>query len=139
MELTAEFIKYKIEETRNKLIEKTLNEKINLFQRVDLPLITIHLKREPEKVSRKKLRLYLELINDWYPLYSRSTNDEKAKFILEIFKCQCTERDLDTLHIFKDITKKEVITMRNEKPKIISRLRWRSRENLIKNIIHFQQ
>jgi excinuclease UvrABC helicase subunit UvrB len=115
-----------------------LNIKMKQFERIDLPLIRVQYRRERIPVSRKDIRLYSDLIDIWYPLYKDVDLRSKAEFISEVFKCVCTEEDLNKLKSFKDITKKNVLTMENENVKTIKRLRWRSRGNLQKNIIHFQ-
>lgn len=136
--ISDELIKQKINETLTKISIHRLNEKIKLFQHVDLPFISIQYRKTLEPVSRKRLRFYLDLIDVWYPVYRSADNKTKAQFISEIFKCECTEEDLIKLKSFKDITKKKVIGMNNENVKTISRIRWRGRDNLNKNIIHFQ-
>lgn len=132
-------IKNKINETLQKLHTEKLNQKIKMFQQVELPFISIRYKSTSERVSRKKLRLYLDLINVWYPLDAKLDDKHKANLISQIFKCKCNETDLVYLRSFKDITKKKVLTLNKENVKTISRLRWRGRENLNKNLIHFQR
>jgi len=131
-------IKYKIEETLHKMSIQRLDKKIALFNHIDVPLISIKYRKIPDKVSRKRLRLYLELLDTWYPLYRNADPTTKANFIVDIFKCVCTEEDLESLKSFKRITKKELITTKNDKITTIKRLRWRSREQVSKNIIHVQ-
>jgi hypothetical protein len=101
--------------------------------------ITAKLSRQKlNKVSRKELRLYLDLIDVWYPIYRQADDKTKANFISEIFNCDVDENDLTNLCSFKQITKKRVTTEQDENVKIISRLRWRGRDNLHRNYIHFQ-
>ena len=130
-------IHQKISETLQKMSIMRLNQKMKQFERIDLPLIRIKYRRERIPVSKKDIRLYSDLIDVWYPLYKEVDLRSKAEFISEVFKCVCTEEDLIRLKSFKEITKKNVLTMENENVKTIKRLRWRSRENLHKNIIHF--
>jgi hypothetical protein len=93
--------------------------------------------RKLNKVSKKELRLYIDLIDVWYPIYRRADDKTKANFISEIFNCDVDENDLANLCSFKEITKKKVITLQGENVKIVSRLRWRGRDNLNRNYIHF--
>lgn len=134
--ITDEYIKEKVNDISNKISALRLNKKIKQFQLIDLPFITIKYRTEPIKVSRKQIRLYLDLIETWFPLYSRSDNKTKADFISEIFKCKCNETDLLNLKQFKKITIKEVLTMENDNVKTIKRLRWRSPNNVHRNYIH---
>jgi hypothetical protein len=131
-------IKQLVDKSATKLSIQRLNEKIRLFQIVDVPLISIHYRVDPVRVSRKKVRLYLDLIDVWYPLYSQADDDTKAHFISDVFKCVCTKADLSNLRSFKQITKKKLVTTQSENVKTISRLRWRGRDNLTRNYIHFQ-
>jgi hypothetical protein len=94
--------------------------------------------QELSKVSKRELRFLLELIDVWYPIYKKTDNETKANFISEVFNCQCTKEDLDNLKSFKEITKKRLVTAQNENVRIISRLRWRGRDNLHRNYIHFR-
>jgi hypothetical protein len=103
-----------------------------MFLHVDLPLISIRF----NKVSRKELRLYLELIEQCYPLAELANNETKADLIKEVFKCKCTKDDLNNLRSFKDITIKKVITMKDNDVKVIKRIRWRSKTKVSKNYIH---
>jgi hypothetical protein len=136
--ITDQYIKDKITETIHKMSIHRLNEKTVLFQHVDLPFISIKYRKHNKliTVSKKRLRFYLDLIETWYPLYSKSDNITKADFISEVFKCWCTEEDLDSVALFKKITKKKVITMKDNNVKTIKRLRWRGKHNLSKNYIH---
>jgi hypothetical protein len=137
--LKIEILKYQNGINMEKNESKTrLEEKMIMFQHIDMPFICLKYINTPIKVGRKRLRLYLELIETWYPIYRKVDNETKAQFISEIFKCQCTTEQLDKLASFKQITKKKVITMNNENVKTISRLRWRSRDQIQKNNIHFQ-
>lgn len=131
-------IKNIINETLHKLSLQQLNEKTKMFQHVDLPLITIRYKTSNENIPKKRLRLYLDLIDTKYPLDRRLGDKHRADLVSQIFKCNVSEKDLVRLATFKKITKKKVITMNNENVKTISRLRWRGRDNLNKNIIHFR-
>jgi len=129
-------IKQKVSQAIKKITKQNLDEKIRLFQLIDLPFITITYKKEKEIVGRKRLRLYLDLFEQLYPLWEESDNKTKADFISDVFKCVCKEEDLNTLHSFKDITIKKVITMKNDNVKTIKRLRWRHKDNVHKNYIH---
>ena len=131
-------IKQGVERIYAKLSKQSLDEKVKVFLHVDVPLISTKYRKELVPVSRKQLRLFADLIDTWYPLYRKSDDQTKAEFIQDIFKCVCSVEDLAKLKSFKEITKKRVITANNENVKVISRLRWRSRENLTKNYIHSQ-
>lgn len=137
--MTNDLIKQKIEDTLLKVSKQRLADKIKAFERVDIPLISVVYRKEPVSVSRKQLRLYLDLIDTWYPIYRNADNKTKADFIAEVFKCECSLCDLERLKSFKEITKKKVVTAENENVKTISRLRWRSRDHISKNIIHFRK
>jgi len=131
-------IKNTIERTLIAISKQRIEDKFKSFEKIDIPLLTISYKRNHSEVSRKKIRMYLDLLDSWYPLYRNADVTTKAEFISDIFKCNCTKEQLEQLQAFKQITKKKVITMENERIKTISRLRWRGRDNLNRNIIHFQ-
>ena len=107
-----------------------------MFRKIDIPLISIKYRTGLITVPKKRLRLYLDLIDAWYPLYGESDNRTKADFISEIFKCWCTEEDIESVHPFKQVTVKKLINMKDGNVKTIKRLRWRSKHNLSKNYIH---
>ena len=131
-------INQRITQTIQKISKQRLDEKMRLFELIDLPFITITYKTEKEIVGKKRLRLYLELFELIYPLWANSDNETKSQFISNIFKCVCTIEDLEKLKTFKDITIKKVITVKNDNVKTIKRLRWRHRDNVHKNYIHFK-
>lgn len=136
--ITDAQINQKVNEVLHKISLHNINRKIEIFQHIDIPLIALRFKQTVEPVSRKRLRFYIDLAKVWYPLFfnNHMDNKTKAEFISETFKCICNEEDLEKLKSFKDITKKEILVMENDKIKTISRLRWRGRDNLRKNIIH---
>jgi hypothetical protein len=131
------YIKYMISKTLTNISKQKVENKFNNFRKIDIPLLSISLRDKPIEVSRKKIRLYIDLIDEWYPLYKNADINTKLEFITDVFKCNCSIEDINRLKSFKDITKKQIITLNNEQPKTISRLRWRSRANITKNIIHF--
>lgn len=131
-----QYIKDKVAEVMLKISKQRLQRKMDEFRHISLPFIIIKYIKEPIPVGRKRLRLYLDLIDCWYPIYKNADDETKAQFISEIFKCECTANQLRKLATFKEITKKKVITINDDHVKIISRLRWRGRDNLNRNYIH---
>ena len=83
-------------------------------------------KKIPTDPSLKELRLALDMINQRYPLYKRSDNKTKLGFLYDIFDFDIIEKDLDKLKSFKKITKKARIVLINNKPKLISVIRYRN-------------
>lgn len=134
--MTDQYIKDKVSEITERLSKQRLHNKMLMFQHIDMPFICLKYINTPIVIGRKRLRLYLDLIDCWYPIYSKADNETKAQFITDIFKCQCTSEQLDKLAMFKDIIKKDVITAKDGNVKTISRLRWRGRDNLNRNYIH---
>jgi hypothetical protein len=131
-------IKQGVAKAATKLSRQRLMEKAKSFDHIDIPFIALRYREEPDEISKKRLRFYLDLIETWYPLWSRTDNNTKAEFISTIFKCVCSAEDLAKLKTFKEIIHKKVITANNENVKIISRLRWRGKENHYRNYIHSQ-
>ena len=90
-----------------------------------------------DNLSKKEKRLVIELVRQHIPL-RHNDNDILAAWIKDELNLNITEDDIKKIPSFKQITKKKVITMNNENVKIINRLRWRNRDQVQKNIIHFQ-
>jgi hypothetical protein len=135
--ISDDVIKQKIEETILQISKCRLSEKMKLFQHIDLPTITIKFIKKPQKVSRKRLRLYVDLVKEHYSLAKYADNYYLAGLISECFKCVCTKKDLDKLRPFKEITVKKVITMKDDNVKTINVLRWRYKGNRDRNRLHY--
>jgi nanoRNase/pAp phosphatase (c-di-AMP/oligoRNAs hydrolase) len=134
--ITNEQIHNKVESTTKKISTQRLNNKLRLFQKIELPFITIKYIKKPIKVSRQRLRLYLDLVYMEYPDLKYAPTAALAEFITETFKCECTEQELLRLRMFKDITTKKVITMKDNNVKQVKRIRWRHKNNVNRNRIH---
>lgn len=134
--ITDKQIKDKVESTIQKISIQRLNEKLRIFRDVELPFINIKYIKKPIKVSRKRLRLYLDLVLMRYPDLKYAPTSALAEFITEIFKCECTEKELLHLRMFKDIVTKKVITMKDNNVKQVKRIRWRHKNNVNRNHIH---
>ena len=133
--ITDKQIKDIVESTTRKISTQRLNEKLRVFRDVELPFINIKYIEKPIKVSKKRLRLYLDLIYTCYPTARNAPTKALAELITELFKCECSEKDLLRLRMFKDITTKKVITMKDNNVKQVKRIRWRHK-NVNKNRIH---
>lgn len=135
--ITDEDIKRGVERQIRLQSLRRLKEKADDFNTFVVPMISIRIRKVPIEISNKKLRYYRDLIFHWYPLYKFMEDEEVAKAIKDVFKCKCTTEDLQSLKSFKQITKKEIITTKEERVETVRILRWRGRDNLHRNIIHF--
>lgn len=80
----------------------------------------------PYDPSVKEIRLALDMIDQRYPLYKKADLQTKLDFIYDIFNFDIVKNDLLKLKSFKKITKKARIIIKNNKPKLVSVIRYRN-------------